>query len=70
VQDADLALRRFTESAMTEHAVMMALLVFVAVQVSFVGYLAYRVHKASQQIEGITAATFLEARRVLSQYRP
>ena len=55
---------------MTEQVVMIALLVFVAAQVAFVGYLAYRAHKTSQQIEGITAAAFLEARRVLNQYRP
>jgi hypothetical protein len=55
---------------MLEHALIVAILLFVVVQVSFVGYLAFRVHRASQQIEGMTAATFLEARRVLSQYRP
>lgn len=55
---------------MTEHVLMIAILVFVVAQVSFVGYLAWRAFKLSQQIEGITAATFLEARRVLSQYRP
>lgn len=54
-------------SAMTEHALMIAILVFVVTQVSFVGFLAYQ---SSKQIEGLTAATFLEARRVLSQYRP
>jgi hypothetical protein len=52
---------------MTEHALMIAILVFVVTQVSFVGFLAYQ---SSKQIEGLTAATFLEARRVLSQYRP
>jgi hypothetical protein len=49
---------------------MIAILVFVASQVAFVGYLVYRAHQTAKQIEGITAATFLEARRVLSQYRP
>jgi hypothetical protein len=52
-----------------EHAVLAALLAFVVLQVSFVGCLAYRAHRTSQQIEGITAATFLEARRVLIQSR-
>lgn len=49
---------------------MIAILVFVVVQVSFVGYLAWRAFRLSQQIEGLTAATYLEAHRVLSQYRP
>lgn len=56
--------------AMIEHPLMIAILVFVVAQVSFVGYLAWRAFRLSQQIEGITAATFLEARRVLSQHRP
>jgi hypothetical protein len=56
--------------AMTEHVLMIAILVFVVIQVSFVGFLAYRAYQSSKQIEGLTAATFLEARRVLSQYRP
>jgi hypothetical protein len=55
---------------MSEHGLMIAILLFVVSQVSFVGYLAWRAFRMSQQIEGITAATFLEARRVLSQYRP
>jgi hypothetical protein len=46
-----------------------ALLAFVVLQVSFVGYLAYRAHRTCQRIEGITAATVLEARRVLTQSR-
>lgn len=49
---------------------MTAILAFVVLQVSFVGYLAYRAHRSAQQIEGLTAATYLEARRALSQYRP
>jgi hypothetical protein len=55
---------------MTEHGLMIAILVFVGTQVSFVGYLAWRAFRLSQQSEGLTAATYLEARRVLSQYRP
>jgi hypothetical protein len=54
---------------MSEHAFLAVVLAFVVLQVSFVGYLAYRAFRISQQIEGITAATFLEARRVLSQAR-
>jgi hypothetical protein len=36
----------------------------------FVGYLVYRVHRKSDQIEDIIAAVYLQARRVLEQYRP
>ena len=49
---------------------MVAILVFVGTQVSFVGYLAWRAFRLSQQIEGLTAATHLEARRALTQHRP
>lgn len=55
---------------MSEHVLMITILLFVAAQVSFVGYLAWRAFRLSQQIEGLTAATFLEARRVLAQHRP
>ena len=54
---------------MTEHVILGAMLVFCMIQVAFVGYLAYRAHRSSQQIEGLTAATFLEVRKVLSQSR-
>ena len=54
---------------MSEHAFLAAVLGFVVLQVSFVGYLAYRAHRSSQQIEGLTAATFLEVRKVLGQFR-
>ena len=49
---------------------MVGCLVFIAALTGFVGYLAYRVHPKSDQIEGITAAIYLQARRVLEQYRP
>lgn len=58
---------------MTEHeflAVMLGLVAFeVLVGIIVSGYFAYRIHRSSQQIEGLTAATFLEARRALSQPR-
>jgi hypothetical protein len=68
--DAETEEARFGRSAMTEHVFMIAGLVFIAAETGFVGYLAYRVYRKSEQIEGITDAAFLEARRVLSQYRP
>ena len=55
---------------MTEHAFMIAGLIIIAAETAFVGYLAYRVYRKSDQIEGITAAVYLQARRVLEQYRP
>lgn len=32
-------------------------------------YIGYRVYKKSEQIEGVTAAIYLEARKILSQIR-
>lgn len=55
---------------MTEHVFMIAGLIFIAALTAFVGYLVYRVHRKSDQIEGIIAAVYLQARRVLEQYRP
>ena len=54
---------------MTEHAFLAAVLGFVVLQVSFVGYLTYKAYRSAQQIEGLTAATFLEARKILRQSR-
>ena len=55
---------------MSEHTLQLAMLVFVAF-LNLVGlYLVYLVHRSSKQIEGLTAATFLEARRALERYRP
>jgi len=50
---------------MSEPTFLAAMLVFVALLTAVGLYLAYRVHQTSQRIEGITAATFLEARKVL-----
>ena len=55
---------------MTEHVFMIGALIFIAAMTLFVGYLVYRVHRKSDQIEGIIAAVYLQARRVLEQYRP
>ena len=52
---------------MSEHAFLAACLIFVAL-LTLVGlYMGYRVHRASERIEGITAATYLEVRKVLGQ---
>ena len=55
---------------MTEHVFMIGALIFIAATTSFVGYLVYRVHRKSDQIEDIVAAVYLQARRELEQYRP
>ena len=54
---------------MSEHAFLAAVLAFVALLNVFGLYLVYRVHQSSQQIEGLTAATYLEARKALERYR-
>jgi Tfp pilus assembly protein PilV len=51
---------------MNDHVILGAMLVFSMILTAFVGYLTYRAHRASQQIEGLTAATFLEVRKVLT----
>ena len=55
---------------MTDHAFMIGALIFIAATTLFVGYLVYRVHRKSDQIEGIVATVYLQARRELEQYRP
>ncbi len=46
---------------------MTAMLAIVAVQGVISLYIGYRVWRKSEQIEGITAAIYLEARKILSQ---
>ena len=53
----------------TEHVFMSAVLLLVASMNVWLGYLVYRVHRSAQQIEGLTAATYLEARGALEAYR-
>ena len=54
---------------MSEHTLLAAMLVFVALLTVVGLYMGYLVHQTSQRLEGITAATFLEVRKVLSQHR-
>ena len=50
--------------------VMLAVVVFEALAGNIVlGYLVYRVYRMSERTEGLTAATYLEARRALEQHR-
>ena len=69
-RDAETAEARLGRSAVTEHIFLIGALIFIAAMTSFVGYLVYRVHRKSDQIEGVVAAVYLQARRVLEQYRP
>ena len=55
---------------MSEHTIMLVMLAWVFLNVSFVGFLVYRVIRRTDHLEGVLAATYLEARRALSQYRP
>ena len=55
---------------MSDHTILGAMLVFSMILTTFVGYLVWRAHRLSEQIEGLTAATYLEARRALQQHRP
>jgi hypothetical protein len=58
---------------MTEHGFLAAMLALVAAEVLVLGLvlgsMAYRVYKKSEQIEGVTAAIYLEARKILTQIR-
>jgi hypothetical protein len=54
---------------MTEHGFLAAMLVCAMVQVTFVGYLVYRVVRKSDHLEGMIAATYLQARTFLEQSR-
>lgn len=55
----------------TVHVVIALVLAFVAgMMLPVVVYGVQRVYRKTENIEGITAAIYLEARKVLSQYRP
>ena len=58
---------------MTEHgflAPMLAVVGFEVVVLGLVlGYLTYRISRILDRVEGVTAATFLEVRKVLGQSR-
>ncbi len=54
-------------AAMTEHWFLAAMLVIVAVQGVISLYIGYKVWRKSERIEGVTAAVYLGARKILSQ---
>jgi hypothetical protein len=58
---------------MTEHAFLAAMLavglVMLAIEAAVLGIVSYRISRILERVEGIGAATFLEARKVLDQSR-
>ena len=58
---------------MSDHtflALLLAVSVLEVLVMSLVlGYFGYQIHKSAERIEGLTAATYLEARKALSQSR-
>ncbi|MBI4587986.1 MAG: hypothetical protein HY725_04050 [Candidatus Rokubacteria bacterium] len=54
---------------MIEHWFLAAMLAIVAVQGVIALYIGYRVYRKSERIEGLTAAVYLEARKILTQSR-
>ena len=54
---------------MTEHWFMAAILAVNCLETLVAIYLAYKVYRRSEQLEGLMAATYLEARRSLEKLR-
>ena len=54
---------------MSEHWFLAAMLAVVGLETLVAIYLAYHACRISERIEGLTAATYLEAREILSQLR-
>ncbi len=54
---------------MTEHGFLAAMLALVGLEVTVLGYFAYRIARVLDRVEGVSAATFLEVRKVLGQSR-
>ena len=54
---------------MTEHWFMVGMLGVISLQGLISLYIGYLVYRKSEQIEGVTAAIYLEARKILNQVR-
>ena len=54
---------------MTEHWFMTLMLAVVGLEGAVCCFMAYKALRRSEQIEALTAATYLEARKALSQSR-
>lgn len=55
--------------AVTEHWFLALMLAVVGLEGLIALYIGYLVYRKSEQIEGVTAAIYLEARQILSQMR-
>jgi hypothetical protein len=60
---------RWIIRTMVEHWFLAAMLAFVVLQVAAVAVIAHKVFRRSERIDALTAATYLEARKALSQSR-
>jgi len=68
IVDVDSSQRpRHNATEMTEHWFLAAVLALVSVETLVAIYFVYRIHRESERIEGLTAAVYLEARKILSQ---
>jgi hypothetical protein len=56
-------------SAMIEHWFLAAMLAVAGLEAGVCCFMAYKVLRGSEQIEALTAATYLEARKALGQSR-
>jgi hypothetical protein len=54
---------------MIEHGFLAAMLALVGLEVLVSIYLAYRISRVLERVEGISAATYLEVRKALGQPR-
>ncbi len=54
---------------MTEHGFLAAMLALVGFRVVVLGYITYRIFLILERAERVSAATFLEVRKILSQPR-
>lgn len=61
--------RMTTQTMMIEHGFLAAMLVLVGLEVVVLGYFAYRISRVLERAEGVGAATYLEVRKVLGQFR-
>ena len=61
--------RMTIRTMMIEHGFLAAMLVLVGLEVVVLGYFAYRISRVLERVEGVGAATYLEARKVLGQSR-
>lgn len=56
-------------TTVTEHWFMASILAVNCLETLVAIYLAYKVYRRSEQLEGLMAATYLEARRSLERLR-